>query len=135
MDITVPISLDDVTARLRVCKSTRLFAAVTVHRCRIKDLRIPGTFLWFEYHCNESYDSPDAEIWYRSHQQVLVLGFANCDPPSFTTVNERAYAGMLLLYRVRFNDGLEWDVFEDELLNSPEEFVRPNPPKPRTEYK
>ena len=31
----------------------------------------PGTVAWFEYHCQESDDSDDADLWYRSHQQDL----------------------------------------------------------------
>lgn len=32
-----------------------------------------GKRMWFEYHCLESDSSCDAELWYRSHQQVNVL--------------------------------------------------------------
>jgi hypothetical protein len=37
--------------------------------------------------------------------------------------------GMVLVYQVRFDDGLEWSVFEDELLTSPDEFERADPPR------
>ena len=33
------------------------------------------------------------------------------------------------VYRARFEDGFEYDVWEDEVMNSPNEFYRPNPPK------
>jgi hypothetical protein len=33
-----------------------------------------GKTFWFEYHCYESPESCDAEIWYRSHQKVKVIG-------------------------------------------------------------
>ncbi|RDJ35722.1 MAG: hypothetical protein DWQ19_12965 [Crenarchaeota archaeon] len=43
------------------------------------------------------------------------------------TLNARCELGCVMTYRVRFEDGLEWDVFEDELLDSPEGFCRPAP--------
>jgi hypothetical protein len=93
----------------------------------IEDVWGIGSKAWFEYHCWESPQSSDAEIWYRSHQQVVIIGVANCDPIAFTTFEERADSGCQLLYRVRFNDGLEWDIFEDELLTNPSQFERPDP--------
>ena len=33
-----------------------------------------GKEFWFEYHCYEAPDSCDAELWYRSHQKVKVIG-------------------------------------------------------------
>jgi hypothetical protein len=42
---------------------------------------------------------------------------------------ERGPEGWPVAYRVEFPDGLEWDVFEDELLTGPEHFTRPDPPK------
>lgn len=73
---------------------------------------------WFEYHCHEGHDSGDAEAWYRSHQRVEIvrpLSDDETDAPMF---------------RVRFADGHEHDVFEDELVGSPANFYRPDPPKP-----
>lgn len=93
----------------------------------ISDLARIGHTYWFEYHCWESPHSGDAEIWYRSHQQVQVLELVNL--PFFGTLKERAEQGCLLVYKVRFPDGLEWDVFEDELMTSPKSFNRPDPPK------
>lgn len=89
-----------------------------------------GDRLWFEYHCNESLESPDAPAWLRSHQQVTVLRMCSCDGVGVISEEERYENGMLLLYRVKFDDGLEWDVFEDELLDSQGEFQRPAPPVP-----
>ncbi|KKN82324.1 hypothetical protein LCGC14_0311370 [marine sediment metagenome] len=67
---------------------------------------------WFEYHCYEGEDSADAELWHHTHQRVIVIGtVADVDQP---------------MYRVRFKDGLEYDVFDDELLQSPSEFERPS---------
>ena len=62
-----------------------------------------------------------------------VLGLSDCEQIAFTTFEERVNEGMVLVYRVRFDDGLEWDVFEDELLTDPGHFDRPDPPKPKTE--
>lgn len=73
---------------------------------------------WFEYHCNESHDSPDAPVWYRSHQQVTVLSHTPSEDAPTTPD----------IYRVRFADGLEWDVWADELVDGPDSFERPDPP-------
>lgn len=99
----------------------------------MNDLYEPDAVLWFEYHCNESHDSPDAPVWYRSHQQVTVLALnAYDDTPALLdelpTLVERGEAGEVLTYRVRFADGLEWDVFEDELDTTKENWCRPDPP-------
>lgn len=69
---------------------------------------------FFEYHCWESEDSADAEIWRRTHQRVDVL--------RLLTPNESDYE----MYRVRFADGHEADVFADELMNSPKKYERPD---------
>lgn len=102
----------------------------------IDGLRKVGDKVWFEYHCKESHQSSDAIIWYHSHQQVTILAGPSFDdeplaneklsiiPP---TLRDRAETAMGLMYRVRWNDGLEYDVFEDELLDCSSEFYRPNP--------
>ena len=92
-----------------------------------QELRSTGDKLWFEYHCWESPESSDAEVWYHSHQRVTVLRIVN-EPVLFDTFAERADAGCQVVYKARFDDGLEWDVFEDELLDSKNEFERPDPP-------
>ena len=89
-----------------------------------------NTVLWFEYHCNESHDSPDAPLWYRSHQKVTVLKC--CNPEYFKEEKSfiaRCDAALVLVYTVRFQDGHVGDVFEDELMSSKKHFDRPNPPK------
>jgi hypothetical protein len=98
------------------------------------DLYEPGDTPLFEYHCNESHDSPDAPVWYRSHQRVTVLKLnSDDDTPNllaeFPTLRERGEAGAVLTYRVRFADGLEWDVFEDELTETTDHYSRPDPPR------
>ncbi|MHB9044325.1 MAG: hypothetical protein ACYC35_00145 [Pirellulales bacterium] len=103
--------------------------SVEIDGCRIDDVWATGSRVWFEYHCRESHDSQDAPAWYHSHQQVEVLGLSDCEQISFTTSEERANEAMVLVYRVRFDDGLEWDVFEDELLTDPSQFERDDPPR------
>lgn len=66
----------------------------------------------FEYHCYEGEDSNDAELWHHTHQSVTVLN-----------VIEEADE---LMYHVRFDDGFEADVFDDELVDSPEKYYRPD---------
>ena len=58
-----------------------------------------------------------------------MLGLTDCEQISYTTFGERMDEGMVLVYRVRFDDGLEWDVFEDELLTDPSQFERDDPPR------
>ena len=67
---------------------------------------------WFEYHCYEGEDSCDAELWHHTHQQVAVIA--------------KLKDTGLPMYKVRFSDGLEYDVFSDELVNSPKDFERQN---------
>ena len=83
----------------------------------MKDSWRRGENAYFEYHCDQSKSSCDYPAYQHSHQIVKVLkvaarGFGN-------TIHERVKSGEILVYRVRFSDGLEWDVFEDELLTSP----------------
>jgi hypothetical protein len=99
----------------------------------IKGVHPVGSQLWFEYHCYESHSSQDAELWYRSHQRVTVT-----DTPEqlkeyetiegLETFEGRCEAGMPLTYIIRFDDGYVGHVFEDELLDSPSEYCRPDPP-------
>lgn len=69
---------------------------------------------WFEYHCNRAHDSGDAQVWYRSHQPVTVLGVSS--PGGGRTLAQRISDGEPRVYRIRFRDGLIWDAFEDELV-------------------
>jgi len=90
----------------------------------------PGDAAWFEYHCNESPVSADAQLWYRSHQQVTVVAALGTvlDWPG-STFRARQDAGAPRYYRVRFADGFEGTVFEHELLTRPEGYYRPGPPR------
>lgn len=93
-----------------------------------------GKTYFFEYHCTEDHGSSDAEIWYRSHQLVTVLCCVNAEDYGHLTEDERYENGEPLVYSVRFMDGLEWDVFEDELMESEEDYYRHDPPsKPSPE--
>lgn len=87
-----------------------------------------GSKWWFEYHCFESDESCDADLWYRSHTRVTIIGPKNFDE-AFGTEAERAEAGMPLVYRIRFSDGYEKDAFEDEMMSSKNSFNRPDPPR------
>ena len=82
----------------------------------------------FEYHCLESDESGDAPLWHRSHQQVQVLHRNEPEKGTPATFSERGEEGMPHTYRVRFGDGHEGDVFEDELVTHPRHFYRPDPP-------
>lgn len=86
-----------------------------------------GKNFWFEYHCFESPSSTDSEVWYRSHQKVKVVEIVEWG--NGDTEEERGDTGEPRVYRVRFKDGFEYDVFEDELMDSPEDFYRPDPPR------
>ena len=90
-----------------------------------KDNKVGKTF-WFEYHCYESPKSCDEELWYRSHQKVKVLDVIHW---SYDNKQERLEDGNPRVYEVEFEDGFKYQVFEDELMKSPSEFYRPNPPK------
>jgi len=94
----------------------------------IQDLPTVGKLYWFEYHCWESHQSGDAKLWYRSHTQATVLGYY-ADDSEWPTIEKRCEQGEVLCCRVRFEDGTYGDVFEDELLDSRDDFCRPDPPK------
>lgn len=99
----------------------------------IKDLINNGSRKWFEYHCWESHDSGDAKVWYRSHEMVTVIALTNYKSSLHddTDFNQRNEDCCQLVYRAKWDDGFEWDVWEDELLNSKDDFQRPDPPSPK----
>ena len=80
------------------------------------DRRLARGRRWFEYHCWESEDSCDAELWHHTHQQVIVLS-----KYKYEKGDEE-----LKVYKARFPDGFEYDVFGDELIASPKDFYRPD---------
>jgi len=83
------------------------------------DKRLARGRRWFEYHCYEGEDSSDAELWHHTHQQVIVL--KKISEPNSAGEHETGR-----MYRIRFGDGFEYDIFDDELVKSPEGFYRPD---------
>jgi hypothetical protein len=83
---------------------------------KIHDIKIGETY-WYEYHCLESPDSSDAELWYRSHQEVKVLDQEETEP------------GEPECFNIKFVDDFEGVAFDDELMLSTKEFYRPDPPE------
>lgn len=95
----------------------------------VREHWLPTDLAWFEYHCLESADSSDAHLWLRSHTIVEVLGTEpDAEWLKDATFYERADAGMPKTYRVRFPDGHEDTVWEDELVVHPDHYFRPDPP-------
>jgi hypothetical protein len=86
--------------------------------------------VWFEYHCWESPKSGDAELWYRSHQRVTILGVdpEGEVPEAGSTFKSRCADAVQAVYKIQFSDGYIDTAFEDELLDSQDEFERPDPP-------
>jgi len=84
----------------------------------LMDKRLARGRRLFEYHCYEGEDSSDAELWHHTHQPVNVLA----------RVQDAGIigGGAIRMYRVRFADGYEHDVFDDELVASADEYQRPD---------
>ena len=100
---------------------------------KLENLRKTGEKPFFEYHCWESHQSSDAQLWYRSHQQITILNLLDdCDGKIIASQKERLETGCILVYKVQWKDGHIGDATEDELLDSPTEYTRPTPPKPQT---
>ncbi len=82
----------------------------------MSDMRLANGRRYFEYHCYEGEDSADAILWHHTHQQVEVVSkYADMD--EYETGR---------LYKVRFTDGLEYDVWNDELMRSQQDYYRPD---------
>ena len=94
------------------------------------DIWLPGTSVWFEYHCWESPKSGDAELWYRSHQRVTVIGLdPDGEVPEIgSTFKSRCANAIQAVYKIKFSDGYVGTAFEDECLDSVAEYERPDPP-------
>lgn len=86
-----------------------------------------GKEFWFEYHCDETEDSCDRNLFLKSHQKAKVISIS--DEGCSDSEEERIENSEPRIYKVEFSDGSLYDVFEDELVDSPEEFYRPDPPK------
>jgi hypothetical protein len=63
----------------------------------------------FMYKCFESPESCDAELWCHTNQLVIIIREL-----SNKEIDRRDIGRM---YRVKFSDGFEYDVFEEELSN------------------
>lgn len=86
-----------------------------------------GRRMWYEYRCYEGIDSADVHLWYRSHQQVEVIDIA--EPGGMLkTLEERGEEGMPRTYNIKFVDGLVAEAWEDEIVESPDEFIMVPPP-------
>ncbi len=84
----------------------------------------PGDRVWFEYHCYESPKSADAQLWYRSHNPVTVGRMI--ERGSGKDMAERGYNGHSAVFKIRFDDGAEFDATEDELLHNRSEWKTAN---------
>lgn len=51
-----------------------------------------------------------------------------CDGHDIYKQADRYEAACTIAYRIRFDNGKEFDAVEDELMDSQEEFYRPDPP-------
>ena len=74
---------------------------------------------YFEYHCYEGEDSSDAELWHHTHQQVEVLR-------KLKNIEEVDEADCSRMYEVKFPDGFTYNVCDDELVKSPQDYYRPD---------
>ena len=104
----------------------------------IEGLRPVGQECFFEYHCWESDSSNDTDLWHRSHQKVIITGIApndaympDSDVVPVPSLDERYDSAVLISYTIRFMDGYEGVAVEDELLDSANEYSRPDPPRRR----
>lgn len=82
-----------------------------------------GKTYWFEYHCFESEESCDAELWHRTHKKIKILKLV--EKGAGRTKKSRLENGQPAVYSVQFNDGRIFDAFEDEILDSKKQFTRP----------
>jgi hypothetical protein len=79
-----------------------------------------GQTLWFEYRFFDSLKSYNPELWFRSHQQVKVVSIE--EPGLGKTMADRIENRALRSYKVKFDDGYEHQVSEEELLYSKKDF-------------
>ncbi len=83
------------------------------------DRRLARGRRFFEYHCYEGEDSSDAKLWHHTHQQVTILR-------KLKNIEEVDEVDAGRMYQVRFADGLEYNVCDDELVSSPKDYARPD---------
>lgn len=75
----------------------------------------PGKTYWFEYHCDETDTSADVHLRNRSRSRVKVLKLSGDSAPDDQDA---------LVWEVQFDDGFVAPAFDDELLDSPEQYQR-----------
>jgi hypothetical protein len=89
----------------------------------------PGERAWFEYQCWESDESCDAELWKHTHQQVTIIGESDSDELcAVNSLDERIAGACMKVYNVRFDDGFEYEVVEDELFTDKKYWEREDYP-------
>ena len=86
----------------------------------------PSKFSKFDISFSGQGNDQEGPAWYHSHQKATILSLV--EGGYGDTFSERSESGQPAVYKVKFADGLEWDVFEDELMDSPDGFYRPDPP-------
>lgn len=96
-----------------------------------KNLWKPGETAYFEYHCEMSHTSGDAQLWYRTHQPVTVIEMSEAGHGE-TRIERRDLAAPRS-YRVVFQDGFVAGAMEDELLTHPKYWERRFNPPPKKE--
>ncbi len=74
----------------------------------------PWERVFFEYHCLQSEESCDAELWHHTRQRAVVVAVV-----TYPEVDLE----LSPMYVIRFEDGYQYDVFNDEVTKSP----RPKP--------
>ena len=100
-------------------------------KSRWKNLWKDGETANFEYHCHMAHNSCDAELWYRSHQPVVILRMEQ--EGNGSSPKRRCDAGEPRGYRVEFADGFTAFANEDELLTSTELYDSNYDPPPSDE--
>ena len=71
---------------------------------------IIGKKYLFEYHCWESEESSDAELWHHTGQTCIVL--SELEPAEIIGDTDE----VIRMFKIRFDDGFEYDVFDDEII-------------------
>lgn len=84
-----------------------------------QDSWTPNSTAWFESHAADG-------LRFRSHQQIVVVSVEPAPSWMPSTFGQRGEDGCPLKYRVRFPDGFQAVVFEDELLVHPRFFYCPS---------
>ncbi len=98
------------------CSTTGAISVQSICMTNADGRYTDGAQMLFTYNCDMSDGSAHVEWRNRSPQIVTVI--ARCEPDEGweeSTLEERDEAAMPWSYTVRWDDGFEGDVFEDEL--------------------